>query len=357
MAYCGRWHNAATIVPMTASTDPTPTQEPDDAEISLRALGVSAFDEQVYLALLARADDVTPNGLALALDTSQGRVDGALTRLRGFGLVTRMSGRRRRYTAVDPESAVGALVRDRTSDLESVRSSAFALSSMFHAVRRQAGGGGAVEILNGPEELGRWFVRLQHQVREEMLVLDRPPYALAATNPVEPISLAAGVHWKAIYTPEALEMPGAMAEVNALAQRGEQGRVLPDLPLKLAIADRRVALLPLDLDVEHAQAAVIHESTLLTALHELFQAYWEQAMPISSQETDLDTGTAVTGQPHPETRQLIQLLASGLTDSAIARQLGLSPRTMRRRLRQVLDELSVTNRFQAGVQAARRGWI
>lgn len=55
-------------------------------------------------------------------------------------------------------------------------------------------------------------------------------------------------------------------------------------------------------------------------------------------------------------RSLITLLAGGLTDSAIARQLGWSTRTMRRRTGRLFEELSASNRFQAGVQAARRGW-
>ncbi len=58
-----------------------------------------------------------------------------------------------------------------------------------------------------------------------------------------------------------------------------------------------------------------------------------------------------------DTRRLLALLASGLKDDAIARQLGLSTPTMRRRMRELLDGLSAANRFQAGVQAARRGWL
>jgi hypothetical protein len=40
-----------------------------------------------------------------------------------------------------------------------------------------------------------------------------------------------------------------------------------------------------------------------------------------------------------------------------ARQLGLSTGTMRRRIRTRLDDRSAANRFQAGVQASRRGWL
>ena len=48
------------------------------------------------------------------------------------------------------------------------------------------------------------------------------------------------------------------------------------------------------------------------------------------------------------------LLAGGATDETIARQLGLSTRTVERRVRAMLDQLGAETRFQAGVQAARR---
>lgn len=319
----------------------------DDAH-SLAPVGVDAFDEQVYRTLLA-CPDATPTGLAELLGCSTARAARAFSRLHSLGLATRMSGPRPRYTAVDPEAAVESLVRTRSNELEQVRTAMLALSAQFHAVRRQDGAGGTIQVLNGPEELGRWFVRLQHQARDEMLVLDRPPYALAATNPVEPTSLDAGVRWRAIYAPESLEIPGAFQEIEDLNARGEQSRVLTGLPMKLAIADRRIALLPLHLDVEHAQAVVIRESTLLNALLGLFEEYWKRALPIGDPGGPADDS--------PADRELAQLLASGLSDNAAARQLGVSTRTMRRRIRGLFDELSASNRFQAGAQAARRGWL
>ncbi|WP_244925358.1 LuxR C-terminal-related transcriptional regulator [Georgenia faecalis] len=51
------------------------------------------------------------------------------------------------------------------------------------------------------------------------------------------------------------------------------------------------------------------------------------------------------------------MLASGAKDETIARELGLSERTLRRRSSALLARLGAANRFQAGVQAARRGWI
>jgi predicted transcriptional regulator/DNA-binding CsgD family transcriptional regulator len=318
-----------------------------DAGSALDAIGVRGLDEDVYRAIVG-SRDVSPADLAERLGVHAGRVRRALDRLRDLGLVSRLSGRQPRYTAAAPETAVETLVRSHIARLEQVRSVAAELDSVFHSVAR-AESSGVVDVLDGASELGRWFVRLEHQVREEMLVLDRPPYALAASNPVEPASLARGVRWRAIYSPEALEAHGALSEVRMLATRGEEGRVLPGLRAKLAIADRRVALMPLGFDLENMRAVLIRESVLLDTLVDLFETYWARAVPLD--------GLGRGQEPSLPDRDLLTLLVSGFKDDSIARQLGISTRTMRRRIRVLMDELSADNRFQAGVQAARRGWI
>jgi DNA-binding NarL/FixJ family response regulator len=54
---------------------------------------------------------------------------------------------------------------------------------------------------------------------------------------------------------------------------------------------------------------------------------------------------------------LIALLAAGMTDAAIARSLSWSMRTTQRRMRQLMDDLGVSTRFQAGAAARDRGWL
>ncbi len=51
---------------------------------------------------------------------------------------------------------------------------------------------------------------------------------------------------------------------------------------------------------------------------------------------------------------LLALLASGLPAEAVARRLGLSERTVRRRIRLICDRLGVTTTVEAVVWAARR---
>jgi DNA-binding NarL/FixJ family response regulator len=54
---------------------------------------------------------------------------------------------------------------------------------------------------------------------------------------------------------------------------------------------------------------------------------------------------------------LLLELAGGAKDEQIARALGMSVRTVRRRVADLMDELGADSRFQAGVEAVRRGWI
>lgn len=314
----------------------------------LHAAGIAAFDELVYRATL-EVHDTTPVELAQRLSASADRTGRALDRLRQLGLVSRLAGQRRRYTAVEPNSAIESLVQTRAAELDQVRSAAATLSAAFYAARRGGDMDGPVELLTGPDALGQSFVRLQHEAEEEILVLDRPPYALAAVNPVEPVRLARGVRVRAIYAPEALEIPGALAEVRELALSGEDGRVMPGLMIKLAIADRRVGLMPLSLDIERANVMVVHESTLLDGLLDLFEFYWRRSLPVVGAPDD----PSVTA----DERTILTLLASGLKDDAIARHLGISTRTMRRRMHEMLGKVGAQNRFQAGVLAARNGWM
>jgi len=51
------------------------------------------------------------------------------------------------------------------------------------------------------------------------------------------------------------------------------------------------------------------------------------------------------------------LIAAGMTDEGIAHQLGVSSRTLRRKTQELMVELRAENRFQAGAEAVRRGWI
>ena len=54
---------------------------------------------------------------------------------------------------------------------------------------------------------------------------------------------------------------------------------------------------------------------------------------------------------------ILGMLASGASDATIARQTGVSLRTIERRIKLILDQLGAQSRFQAGLLAKERGWL
>jgi DNA-binding NarL/FixJ family response regulator len=69
------------------------------------------------------------------------------------------------------------------------------------------------------------------------------------------------------------------------------------------------------------------------------------------------TAHRLIAQLTPRERQLLQLLAEGLNDAAMAERLGISPKTVRNHMVHVLDKLGVHSRLQALLLAARYGLV
>jgi len=61
--------------------------------------------------------------------------------------------------------------------------------------------------------------------------------------------------------------------------------------------------------------------------------------------------------PEPRDVEILSLLAAGHTTDVIARKVGLSERTVRRRLRAVADDLGVDSSIEVVVHAVRAGLI
>jgi DNA-binding NarL/FixJ family response regulator len=59
----------------------------------------------------------------------------------------------------------------------------------------------------------------------------------------------------------------------------------------------------------------------------------------------------------PAQQAVLELMAEGLHDDAIAHRVGISTTTVRRHITAIIDRLGVRSRFAAGAAAQRRGWI
>ena len=61
--------------------------------------------------------------------------------------------------------------------------------------------------------------------------------------------------------------------------------------------------------------------------------------------------------PPDEELAVLHLVVEGMTDAAIARRLGVSPITVRRRMRRLRERLGASTRLQAAVRAVQKGWL
>jgi DNA-binding NarL/FixJ family response regulator/predicted transcriptional regulator len=324
--------------------------------------GVDPLGERAYLAVLAAGRAPVPE-LAARIGLEQSEATALLEALRSAGLVTRLESATPEYSAVDPRVAVRALVDGLVDRSERLRSAIPTLAEQFEAGVDEAADAGLGDIVTDPDAVAAWYARLQHQAQREFLAFDRPPYVGASFDPFESAVLARGVRWRAVYTVASFDEGATWAEVEELAAQGEEARITDDLPVKLVVVDGHTALVSLTLEPGRVAALVTTAPPLVDALRRLFLHEWERATPLPDAAPLAAEGggrrfPAARGrQPTPDERAMIALMSVGMKDDGIARRLGISTRTLRRRSQELLVELGAGNRFQAGVEAARRGWV
>ncbi|MEV4556855.1 helix-turn-helix domain-containing protein [Kitasatospora sp. NPDC049285] len=315
----------------------------------LEPVGLGALESALYLRVLA-APRSTAAQLADAVDALPSALRAALHRLVASGLVTRLAGSPTRYTAAPPEVAVDALAAQRQQELDRLRTRVRELARQYEALGPSKSAE-LVELVEGQDAMRHRAEQLQLGAQEEVLIIDCPPYFDdPVANPVELQLLSRGVAYRALYDAPGLESAARMDFLLHCIQAGEQARSLPSVRMKMLVADRRCAMIPLSFESTESTAALwVRHSPLLTALVTCFDLLWERATPLAADRPG--------GGLDDRDRELLTMMAAGMKDAAIVRSLGITQRTMTRRISHLLDELNAQTRFQAGLQAARRGWL
>ncbi|KAB1941775.1 TrmB family transcriptional regulator [Micromonospora sp. ALFpr18c] len=332
----------------------------------LDVIGLTPAEEELYRCLLqlttARIDE-----LVRRLHRPRAQVVAEVETLRGKGLV--------QPTDTDPDAplrpnapdvALGAALLRRQEDLEAARRRVTHLAEEYRAGLRRHHVDHLVEVITGAQTLRDRLRDLQNSARTEVLWFCKVnPLALTGPENVEEFdALARGVRYRAIYERELMLVPGGLADLANGVAAGEQARILDRLPVRLCIVDARTAICPLVPDLEGGEptAAVIGRSQLLDALLALFESHWRVATRLRLE--DLTDGRAdpddhpVDGyRPDTDEARLLSMFVAGVPDKSIASQLGVSRRTVQRRLANLMDVAGVDTRPGLAFQVARRGWI
>lgn len=321
----------------------------------LESVGLDPGEEAVYRALIELPPS-TVNELREHLGPGlAGKVGALAAALERKGLIGLVPGDGRRYTPVAPDVALDPLILGREKELSRARTAYSELTERFRKISGDPDTDEIVEVVTDPEVLRSRVIQLQDRARTQLRVLDRPPYAVVdgeEINPTEREALARGVVCRAVYDRACLRETGYLAHLETMAALGEECRIAPEVPMKLMLCDDDLGILPLQReDVECC--IVVRASSLLEALSALFETVWNQALPLRFGEPDESMSTP----PSPDERRLLSMLVTGADDHDIARQLGVSRRTVHRRIHDLMIRLEAASRFQLGVEACRRGWL
>lgn len=315
----------------------------------LQPLGISARAEAIYV-LLAPLESATLTELCDLTSGGPAETTGHLEELRQLGLAAEVV--QDLWQALPLLGVVNALRAQRLSEIETASVAAESLHS--HLLQASESQADTIKIVVGRDAILAARRDICSAAKREMCAFDKPPYVqdrpeATPQNLMEEAPewqlLDRGVGIRGVYHP-GFNNSDRLAELALFAQKGEQSRTAP-VPMKLILVDAQVALIPSMrsyLPGHELRASITRHPMLVEALQWLFETVWDTSIPINT--------TGYT-ESNPRQQMLISLLMTGTTDNAIATQLNVNVRSVRRWIAELMDELGVATRLQLGAALVR----
>jgi len=207
----------------------------------------------------------------------------------------------------------------------------------------------------GPELIAPTIRELALEATHEMATI-----APGATHTVEQIREAQlldaemferGVSSRSIYLSSVRKDKRTLAHVDWLNEQGAEVRTAAKLPIRMILVDNSVAVLPSN-TVDAQDGIIVHRNAgTVLALSKLFEMTWASAIPLGMTRTP--DQKRLTDEEHA----ILQLVALGKTDLQIGERIGMSDRSVRRRVHDLEQRMGANSRFETIYRAAKSGLI
>ena len=279
------------------------------------------------------------------------RLDEILATLEAAGYVSRAGDA---ITAISPDAAIAAILRAQVAQHQAALGTAAGLLAQLPTLTRdwELGDAGSeyslsAEIIHGHQAQWEAWGRYATQWPPNDPICLYPDLAILSTI-VAPdaarVRASTGVHTilRAILPAAVCADPASLPTLELLQDAGVQIRTLGRVPNWMYVDDGNYASVPVNW-AEHPPNSIliIRHPTVVSALAYVAETHWSLALPYS---TDAEGWEPV-----------LRLLAQGLSDRAIGSALGISQRTVQRRITEAMESHGVASRFELGFAFGRGG--
>ncbi|WP_344403411.1 hypothetical protein [Streptomyces longisporus] len=319
--------------------------------MTLTQLGISSFDESVYKTLL-RETGLGVSGLCVVLGCAEEDIRASLRRLADEGMV-RLD-KHGEPTALSADESIGRLLEERLKRLHAEQQEF--LSFGYSLIRQSGAWRSPGHLQRDDKDMCDRAEELTVHARREVLTMQPnptlTPQTILAMRRVGVTCLRRGVTVKALMHKRALEDEATSALLTELIQDGAHIRLLDGGFERVLITDRETALVRAERSTSPS-TMLVEQGALVGTLLSFFDRCWSQALDAS---TLLLPGRGPAPLDEMQLK-VLQVMARADKDEVGARQLGISVRTYRGRVAELLKHLHAANRFQAALRAKEKGLI
>lgn len=268
------------------------------------------------------------------------------------------------WSAMPPEDSLAEYADRLVEEAQRVRAHTPVLARLYREWHAAPQGPGPpdVELLTSMSEVNQAMTRLFAETDRQVISMrTSSPRVMHVINsdPARNRHRMRNAHgdalqMQAVFDTALLGNPQLPAHLEARLQVGDELRFVNGVPFTATSNDTGTTVMDVASTDEGPAALRIRHSALSEAIRRVVDGCWQRGVRWHGRD---DARELVAAPLDPRDRDILDLMLNGAADANVARQLGVSQRTVERRVRRVMELLGADTRFQAGVQAARRGWV
>lgn len=319
--------------------------------------------QRVYQ-LILDDPDWTPERLQSKLGMTHTEVAAALSLMTDLGLLEPSDLTPSGMAVRSAEAALVNLVREqkaalsaRVDELQRTSAALQTLASEFLSLRNPRPSDTRVDIVVGTGDVTALLRDATAVAYHEVLVLGMDFAGRCAETEFGRTwhrrILDNGVAMRGVYLTSMARSMQASNRLRTLQRDGVEIRLTPTAPVSIMTFDHFLTVAAIPSFQGAVAVLAIHGHALTGLFRQIFEWCYATSTALGPEPVEAPAEENLTDQQ----KAVVRMLAAGMKDETIARNLGVSQRTLRRLITELMEVLDSGSRFQAGVRAATLGWV